>query len=101
MQLETNRKTVSKGIIVPSRCSGSLLALITVQTDNQCLQATEAATTTTTNDSKNIDDGDNQHCIHRHHQNYQQHSLEEMTKEITKHVRSPSFAERLNWAFQV
>jgi hypothetical protein len=99
MQLETNRKTISQGIIVPSRCLGALLAFITVQTDNQCLQATEAATTT--NDNKNIDDDDHQHCIHRHHQNYQQHSLEEMTKEIIKHVRPPSFAERLNLAFQV
>jgi hypothetical protein len=78
MQLETNRKTISQEIIVPSRCLGSLLALITIQTDNQCLQATEAATTT--NDRKNIDDDDNQHCIHRHHQNYQQHSLEDMTR---------------------
>ena len=111
-QVETEKETISQQVIAPSRCFSSLLALISVQKDNHCLHATPVAglpVTATTNEQKtNIDDEEydhtnNNHCcgVHYHHQNYTQHSLDDMTKEIVRHVASPNFSEQLTSAYQV
>ena len=111
-QVETEKETISQQVIAPSRCFSSLLALISVQKDNHCLHATPVAglpVTATTNEQKtNIDDEEydhknNHHCcgVHYHHQNYTQHSLDDMTKEIVRHVASPNFSEQLDSAYQV
>jgi hypothetical protein len=93
MQLETNRKDVSQNILASSRMLGPLLALVSVQTDNRCL---EASTTATANDSEDVGH-------HNRYHRYHQHSLEEMTKEATRHIRSNPdvFSEQLDRAFQV
>ena len=89
MQLETDKKDVSQRILAPSRVLGPLLALISVQTDNHCLEAS----TTTKENSSPLD----------HYQRYHQHSLEEMTKEVTRHIElNPNeFSERVNRTLQV
>ena len=93
MQLETNRKDVSQNILAPSRMLGPLLALVSVQTDNWCL---EASTTEISSDSEGVE--------HRNrYQRYNQHSLKEMTKEAIRHIRSnpDEFSKQLDRALQV
>ena len=90
MQLETDRKEISQSIIAPSRMLGPLLALVSVQTDNRCLEATEA------NEGGTASPQDL-------YQRYQQHSLEEMTQEAARHIRSnpDEFSKRLDRALKV
>lgn len=91
MQLETDRRDVSQRVLAPSRMLGPLLALVSVQTDNRCL---EAVTPTTTEENASPLDL---------YQRYHQHSLEEMTTEVTRHIESnPNvFSKRVDRALQV
>ncbi len=88
MQLETDRRDVSLRVLAPSRMLGPLLALVSVQTDNYCLEAS-----TTKENASPVD----------HYQRYHQHSLGEMTKEFARHIESnPTvFSERVDRALQV
>ncbi len=89
MQLETGRKDISQRVISSSRMLGPLVALISVQTDNHCL---EASTTTDENTSP-----------HDLYQRYHRHPLKEMIKEVTRHIESNSsvFMERIDRALRV
>ena len=93
MQLETSRRDVSQKVIAPSRMLGPLLALISVQRDNNCL---EESKTTTAND------GD-QTLTNGRYQRYYKHSLVEMADEVARHVRSDpdTFSKRFDRAFRV
>lgn len=75
MQLETNDERISQSVVTPSRSMGPLVALVSVQNDNQCLEASAAP-----------GDGDDDPLSH--YRNYQQHSLDEMTDEIGRHISS-------------
>ena len=93
MQLETDRKEVSQKVIAPSRKIGPLLALIAVQTNNRCLEASASA----------VSDGKGEIGGHDPFHRYHRHSLEEMTTEVTKYIElhSNEFSERLDLALQV
>lgn len=73
MQLETSRQDVYRDVIFQSRCFGPLLALVTVQHDNDCLRNLES---------------------------YYTHSIHDICSEITRHVQQPTthFPERLHRA---
>ena len=94
LQIETNRRDLSRHVIAPSRLLGPLVALISIQTDNRCL---EASTTTAT-----VVDGPKPSPNDRY-QRYYKHSLEEMTTEATRHIRSDPdrFSKRFDRAFRV
>eukprot|EP00536_Pseudo-nitzschia_multiseries_P003169 jgi/Psemu1/7075/gm1.7075_g len=115
MQLETNRPRISQTVIAPSRSMGPLLALISVQTDNRCLEATPppppttaaaaatATATTTTQTAQTASDANENDCRHDRYKRYHRHSLEEMTAELLRHVRSDpvSFSERRDRAVRL
>ena len=94
MQLETDRRDIGLQIVAPSRMLGPLLALVSVQTDNSCLQA--MSTSIEINDTGTISRQD----VYRR---YHQHSLEDMIQETTRHIRSnpDAFSERVDRALNV
>jgi len=111
MQLETDQKRISQKVIAPSRSMGPLLALASVQTDNRCLETRAPSPTTTTTTNEKTQNGHQQKQAqsqaqaqeHNHYQRYHQHSLQEMTAEVVRHLGSnPAlFSERLDRAFRV
>jgi hypothetical protein len=75
MQLETKARHVSRSVVTESRCLGPLLALVTLQTDNICLEPSK----------------------------YHTHSLDELAAEVSRHfeLHKSQVATNLETAMQV